>query len=53
MDDRTDDKVETRCAERLTLERPVADLASRMEEYSAFEIMGGLTQPQGPRNLDY
>lgn len=43
MDDRTDDEVETRGAERLALERPVANLASLVEEDSAFELMGGLT----------
>lgn len=42
VDDRTDDKVETRGAERLALERPVADLASLVEEHSAFQLMGGL-----------
>lgn len=43
VDDRADDEVETRGAERLALERPVADLASLVEEYSAFQLMGGLT----------
>ncbi len=41
--DCTDDEVETRGAERLALERPVANLASLVEEDSAFELMGGLT----------
>jgi hypothetical protein len=33
--DRTDDEVETRGAERLAFERPVADLAALVEENSA------------------
>lgn len=42
MDDRTDDEVDP-WRGRLALERPVADLALLVEEYSAFELMGGLT----------
>lgn len=42
MDDRTDDEVETRGAERLAFERAVADLASLVEKDSAFQLMGGL-----------
>src|SRR3546814_20381282 len=41
MDDRTDDEVETRGAESLALERPVANHASPVEEYSQFELIGG------------
>jgi len=40
--DRTDDEVETRGVKRLALERPVADLASLVEEHSSFQLMGGL-----------
>ncbi len=43
VDDRADDEVETRGAERLAFERPVADLASLVEEDSAFQLMGSLT----------
>ncbi len=42
VDDRTDDEVETRGAERLAFEGPVADLAALVEEDSAFQLMGGL-----------
>jgi len=42
VDDRTDDEVKTRGAERLALERPVADFAPLVEEHSAFQLMGGL-----------
>lgn len=42
MDDRTDDEVESRGTERLALERPIADLASLVEEGRAFQLMGGL-----------
>ena len=42
VDDRADDEVETRGAERLALERPVADLASLVEEDRAFQLMGSL-----------
>jgi hypothetical protein len=44
VDDRTYDEVETRGAKRLALERPVAILASFVEEHSAFQLMGGLAR---------
>ena len=42
VDDRTDYEIEPRGAESLAFERPVADLASLVEEHSAFQLMGGL-----------
>ena len=39
VDDRADDKIEARCAECLTFERPVAEFATLMEEDCAFEFV--------------
>lgn len=38
MDDRTDNEVETGRAERLALERPVADFAPLVEEHCTFQL---------------
>ncbi|ESY89723.1 hypothetical protein X741_29405 [Mesorhizobium sp. LNHC229A00] len=39
VDDRADDKIEARCAECLTFERPVAEFATPMKEDGAFEFV--------------
>ena len=43
VDDRADDKIEARCAECLTFERPVAEFAALVEEDGALQLMRGLT----------